>query len=523
MAARDDDADFGSKQDALPKKPCRSGRTGMRPFGTLGPRVEVEKYREQLEEKAAAVRAALRGAVLEAVLEAMEVFPSPPTGHRHRAGPFAVRRPSSALRASQGLYLEMSMWDPVARGHSLVRASEVPIYSAPIAAAMEALRRLPIELDLELLDEDEPDEDHDWEKAGADQDSAPNAWGQVIGRGLRTIQFHSTLSGELMVCLTYSDERLRTLKRGEKLPGEDSSSWETSAQGVAWTSAAREVRQALSTAVAAVGFSQPEIDVVGRWRRRRLCVDRDYVVERIALADGRELEYRQPEGQFSNPNVPCEVHCLDWLCREAQLLQQEAACSLGSSSSSSVRLLELHCGGGNNTVALAPYFEEVYAVEINRSLADACEHNLAANHIRNVRLLRAPSAATDATAAAACHAVLVDPPRSGLDDETRTLVAGFDHLLYISCNPAALAEDLRFLGPDFEVLKLALFDMFPYTTHAECAVRVRRRVRRWSVIPVGRLLRQLASPWWMPLTVIATAAVAWWLRQRRCRGQFFIS
>ncbi|CAE8703998.1 unnamed protein product, partial [Polarella glacialis] len=115
--------------------------------------------------------------------------------------------------------------------------------------------------------------------------------------------------------------------------------------------------------------------------------------------------------------------------------------------------------------------------------------------------------------------------------------------LYISCNPAALAEDLRFLGPDFEVLKLALFDMtaqqslrlllllkcgyslrlFPYTTHAECAVRVRRRVRRWSVIPVGRLLRQLASPWWMPLTVIATAAVAWWLRQRRCRGQFFIS
>ena len=55
-------------------------------------------------------------------------------------------------------------------------------------------------------------------------------------------------------------------------------------------------------------------------------------------------------------------------------------------------LLELHSGGGNNTVAVAPSFGEVRCVEINRILAEAAEANLRRNKIAplkaNEKILR---------------------------------------------------------------------------------------------------------------------------------------
>lgn len=433
----------------------------MRPFGSLGPKVDVAKYDEQLAEKALAVKQTLAPFVPESVLDGGAIFSSPPTGHRHRAGPFVVR-PGSAIEESA---LELAMWDPVARDYSIVRACQEPIYSAPIAATMEELRRLPIVLDTPV--------------SGGKADNAADGggtepacwtgqehWGRSIGRALRAVQLHSTMSGDLLICLTYHDERLRALKRGEQLPGGEGDSAEV------WLAAAREFQSALRAALAA-SDAQANVEVVGRWKRRRLAVSRDSVTESFTLSDGRTLSYQQPEGQFSNPNAPCEVHCLDWLCDQAAAVQK--ACRPGPA-----RLLELHCGGGNNTVALAPYFDEVLAVEINRVLADAAEENLRSNGVCNVQLVRAPSATMQGRVSggpdeAELQAVLVDPPRSGLDEETRTLVASFQHVLYISCNPDALAADLAVLNDSHVVLAFALFDMFPFTTHVECAVRLQRR------------------------------------------------
>jgi len=162
---------------------------------------------------------------------------------------------------------------------------------------------------------------------------------------------------------------------------------------------------------------------------------------------------------------------LNWLCRQVQRIQ-------GSGRS---KLIEMHCGAGTNTVVLAPFFEEVIAVEINRVLVDAAKENFSANGIRNVRLVRAAGAdAVRASqdsgelSAASAPVVLVDPPRAGLDPLTRKWVAGFEHVLYISCNPDALAADLRLL-PSHEALSFAVFDMFPYTSHAECAVHLKRK------------------------------------------------
>lgn len=70
--------------------------------------------------------------------------------------------------------------------------------------------------------------------------------------------------------------------------------------------------------------------------------------------------------------------------------------------------------------------------------------------------------------------LLVDPPRAGVDGKTLQLMQKFDHVLYISCNPSTCVQNIKSLGEDWKVEKLALFDQFPYTHHLECGVLLRR-------------------------------------------------
>jgi len=490
--------------DALLTKPARSGRTGQRPFGSLGDQIEVDKYDEQLANKVEDLKALFRGAIPRDVVDRAKIFPSPAREFRHRAGPLAVRRPC-AERQAEGISLELSMWDPAAKEHSLISPTEVPIFSRPISVAMEVLRTLPIRVDPEL---GEGNDEQEWTCLDLADASKPTAWGRVIGHGLRSAQFHSTLSGELIVCLAYHDVRLRDLKRGQPLPEEDDAAFENSTQGKRWMAAAQELRSFLLQAMEAADVKGAKVDVVGRWKRRRLAVERDFVQEAFELEDGRKLVYKQPEGQFSNPNLPCEVHCLNWLCLQAKEARKDASAGRRAEG----RLLELHCGGGNNTVALAPLFESVRAVEINRTLAQAAEDNLKANNITNAKIFRTSSESIDDSIFAGCDVILVDPPRAGLDATARKCVAKFDQILYISCNPLALKSDIESLGEGFEVVALAIFDMFPYTTHAECAVRIRRR--RQAFVP-----RSPSSRRWkfLVLFVIGAVAAALYRRRFRCK------
>jgi len=73
--------------------------------------------------------------------------------------------------------------------------------------------------------------------------------------------------------------------------------------------------------------------------------------------------------------------------------------------------------------------------------------------------------------------VIVDPPRAGLaPDVCRDLAAlAPAQLLYVSCNPAALARDLAALTPaGYEVVAVQPVDLFPHTRHVECVVLMSR-------------------------------------------------
>ncbi|MGE9553084.1 tRNA (uridine(54)-C5)-methyltransferase TrmA [Erwinia amylovora] len=235
-----------------------------------------------------------------------------------------------------------------------------------------------------------------------------------------------------------------------------------------WQQAAVALRDELR----AEGF---DLHLIGRATKTKLCLDRDFVDECLPVA-GKDIIYRQVENSFTQPNAAMNVQMLEW--------------ALEVTKNASGDLLELYCGNGNFSLALARNFRRVLATEIAKPSVASAQYNIAVNKIDNVQIIR--MAAEEFTQAMngertfnrlegidltayECETIFVDPPRSGLDAETVKMVQAYPRILYISCNPQTLCENLATLADTHEVTRLALFDQFPYTHHMECGVLLTRR------------------------------------------------
>ena len=73
--------------------------------------------------------------------------------------------------------------------------------------------------------------------------------------------------------------------------------------------------------------------------------------------------------------------------------------------------------------------------------------------------------------------LLVDPPRTGLEEETLEVINNSDigKIIYVSCNPATLAKNIMALKKKYRVKEVYPLDMFPNTPHCESVTVLRRR------------------------------------------------
>ncbi|CAA0093811.1 tRNA/tmRNA (uracil-C(5))-methyltransferase [BD1-7 clade bacterium] len=234
-----------------------------------------------------------------------------------------------------------------------------------------------------------------------------------------------------------------------------------------WLDAAKQLEEKLN------------ISIIGRSKKQKCVLSKDFVDETLNV-DGKPLHYRQIEGGFTQPNAVISQKMLSWAiecCDEDQKRHD---------------LLELYCGNGNFTVALAPSFRQVLATEISKTSVNAAHHNFRINGIDNSEVLRMSS--EEFTQALngerefrrikekelnlndyEFSTVLVDPPRAGLDDDTVALIQRFDRIIYISCNPETLAQNLQSLSQTHTIERSAMFDQFPYTSHIETGVFLQRK------------------------------------------------
>ena len=139
------------------------------------------------------------------------------------------------------------------------------------------------------------------------------------------------------------------------------------------------------------------------------------------------------------------------------------------------QVLDLFCGLGNFSLALARRAGRVLGVEGDTSLVEKAKENAAANEVANAEFQARDlfsDAVSDWDPGTFSH-VLVDPPRSGAIEALKTICTNVapNALAYVSCNPATLARDAAYLtGPGgYQLIKLAVADMFPHTTHVESA------------------------------------------------------
>ena len=201
-------------------------------------------------------------------------------------------------------------------------------------------------------------------------------------------------------------------------------------------------------------------------------------------------------------NLDCEKHCAQNSARENSVAQnssceqsapQNSSCKqhvVRQESSAACDLLELYCGHGNFTIPLAAKFNRVLASEISKSSIANARINCELNGVCNVQFVRL--SADELMSAFARRReferlkgidifsydfshVLIDPPRAGLEPSVIDFIKNFQNLIYISCNPQTLFENLRSLCATHEVRRFAIFDQFAHTSHIECGVLLRRR------------------------------------------------
>ena len=133
------------------------------------------------------------------------------------------------------------------------------------------------------------------------------------------------------------------------------------------------------------------------------------------------------------------------------------------------RVLDLYCGVGTFTINASKKAKSVLGVEISASSISNALENKTINNITNVDFLLGDTTNVIRKLKNDFDTVIIDPPRSGLNNITRKFLINnnFEKIIYVSCNPETLVRDLKILKVKYNIKKLYLIDSFSYTKHIE--------------------------------------------------------
>lgn len=224
-----------------------------------------------------------------------------------------------------------------------------------------------------------------------------------------------------------------------------------------WSLSAERVRRELG------------VSIIGRSRKKKIVLGDSFVEENIKVKD-HSFVFRQPEGCFTQPNLKINKDIMSWLME------------IIPNSAKKLDVIELYCGIGNFTMPLSKKFKNVLATEVSKLALETAKENQKLNKINNIKFARLSSKETQEALFGTrnfrrlegieikkydFNYVVIDPPRSGLDPDTLNLVVNIKNVIYISCNPKSLLEDLEHILKTHKIINLAVFDQFPWTEHLE--------------------------------------------------------
>ena len=134
---------------------------------------------------------------------------------------------------------------------------------------------------------------------------------------------------------------------------------------------------------------------------------------------------------------------------------------------------DLYCGTGTITQTLAKRAGKVIGIELVDEAVEAARANAALNGLENCEFIAGDVFKVLNTVADKPEVIVVDPPRVGIsvDALDKIISYGVDQIVYISCNPKSLVENLYYLQYyGYRVKSVKPFDNFPGTKHVETVV-----------------------------------------------------
>lgn len=219
-----------------------------------------------------------------------------------------------------------------------------------------------------------------------------------------------------------------------------------------------------------------DVNIIGRSRKQKMVVGQNWITETMEVA-GKEYHYQHIESSFTQPNASICQDMLNWAVEHTK--------GFGGD------LLELYCGNGNFTLPLVQNFRKALATEVSKVSIRSAQYNCLTNDIDNIDFVRLSSEEltqalnevrefrrlkTTPIEDFNFSTIFVDPPRAGLDDDTNELLRRFDNIIYISCNPDTLKQNIKHISDTHKIVHMALFDQFPYTNHREVGAILQKKL-----------------------------------------------
>jgi len=134
---------------------------------------------------------------------------------------------------------------------------------------------------------------------------------------------------------------------------------------------------------------------------------------------------------------------------------------------------DLYCGTGSIGIFVSKLAKKIIGVEMIADAIEDAKENAKLNNIQHAEFFAGDVIKICDDAFFATHGkpdvIITDPPRAGMHDKLvkKILDIAAPTLVYVSCNPATQARDLRLLDEKYAVTRVQPVDMFPHTHHIE--------------------------------------------------------
>jgi len=144
-------------------------------------------------------------------------------------------------------------------------------------------------------------------------------------------------------------------------------------------------------------------------------------------------------------------------------------------------LYDLYCGTGTIGIYLSTQAEKIVGVEFVEDAVEDARRNCALNNIQHLSFYSGDMVKVLSEAfveqEGKPEVIITDPPRAGMDEKIcrKILSIGAENIIYVSCNPATQARDIKFLSEQYDMVKIQPVDMFPQTSHVETVALLRLR------------------------------------------------